>query len=56
MDRAAEQHVLSSDFVLYRPDGTSITVGEVLADPEKWHQARFADPLEPEYRDDKRIA
>lgn len=54
--RAAEKRVLSSDFVLHRPDGGSITVGEILADPEKWHQARFADPLEPEYRDDKRIA
>lgn len=21
-----------------------------------WHQARFADPLEPDYRDDKRVA
>ncbi len=56
LHRAVEHRVLSSDFVLYRPDGASITVGEILADPEKWHQARFADPLEPEYRDDKRIA
>jgi hypothetical protein len=56
LDQAAERHVLSSDFVLYRPDGSSITVGEILADPQKWHQARFADPLEPEYRDDKRVA
>ena len=56
LDRAAERHILSSDFVLYRPDGASITVGELLADPEKWHQARFADPLEPEYGDDNRIA
>ena len=56
LDRAAEHHILSGDFVLYRPGGASITVGEVLADPQRWHQARFADPLEPEYRDDKRIA
>ena len=56
LDRAAEHHILSADFVLYRPDGGSITVGEMLIDPEKWHQARFADPLEPDYRDDKRIA
>ena len=28
----------------------------MLTDPEKWHQARFADPLEPDYRHDKRIA
>ena len=54
--RAVEHHVLSSDFVLYRADGSTITVGEVLADADKWHQARFADPLEPDYRGDKRIA
>jgi hypothetical protein len=34
-DRAADHHILSSGFVLHRPDGTSITVGEVLTDPEK---------------------
>ena len=56
MHQAIEHHILSSDFVLYRPDGSSVTVGELLADPEKWHQARFADPLEPEYRNDSRIA
>ncbi len=54
--QATEHRFLSSDFVLYRPDGGSVTVGEILADPQKWHQARFADPLEPDYRDDKRIA
>ena len=55
-NRAAEHHVLTSDFVLHREDGSTITVGEILADADKWHQARFADPLEPDYRGDKRIA
>ena len=54
--RAVEQRVLTSDFVLHREDGSTITVGEILADADKWHQARFADPLEPDYRGDKRIA
>ena len=54
--RAVEHHVLTSDFVLHREDGSTITVGEILADADKWHQARFADPLEPDYRGDKRIA
>jgi len=56
MRQAIEHHVLSRAFVLYRSDGSSITVGEILADSEKWHQARFADPLEPKYRNDSRIA
>ena len=55
-NRAVEHRVLTSDFVLHREDGTTVTVGEVLSDAEKWHQARFADPLEPDYRNDKRIA
>lgn len=55
-DRAADRHILTGDFVLWRPDGSSVTVGELLAEPDRWHQARFCDPLEPDYRDDKRIA
>lgn len=54
--RAVEHQVLTGDFVLHREDGNTITVGEVLADVDRWHQARFADPLEPDYRGDKRIA
>ena len=56
LHRATEHRVLSSDFILYRADGSTITVGEVLADSDKWHECRFADPLEPDYRDDRRIA
>ena len=56
LQRAAQEHVLSSKFVLSLADGSSITVGEILADREKWHEARFADPLEPDYHDDKRVA
>jgi hypothetical protein len=33
-----------------------VTVGEVLDAKERWHGQRFADPLEPDYRNDRRIA
>jgi hypothetical protein len=54
--QAVEHGALTADFLLQRPDGSRVTVGEILADPEKWHEARFADPLEPDYRNDSRIA
>ena len=54
--QAVEEHILTADFILHRSDGSTITVGEVLADQDKWHHARFADPLEPNYRNDPRIA
>jgi hypothetical protein len=31
-------------------------VRQLLENPEQWHGARFADPLEPDYREDNRIA
>jgi hypothetical protein len=56
LHQATEHSVLTGEFVLYRADGSSVTVGKILSDPKKWHHARFADPLEPEYRNDSRIA
>jgi hypothetical protein len=48
--------VFGTEFQLRQAEGGTVTVGEILADPEKWYGARFADPLEPDYRDDARIA
>ncbi len=42
--------------MLYPEHGEPVTVGAVLDCPEKWHGRRFADPLEPTYRNDRRIA
>ncbi len=53
---AADQQMLLADFRLQRPDGKEVSVAEVLANPSKYHAARFRDPLEPEYRGDHRIA
>ena len=53
---AVEQRMLRSDFVLTSEDGEPVAVRELLAHPEVWHGRRFRDPLEPDYRDDERIA
>lgn len=53
---AIEGLTLSSDFVLTLQDGTEVTVGEMLAEPKKFHAERCRDPLEPDYRDDPRVA
>lgn len=52
--RASEHNVLMGDFMLTGSDGKAVSVGEVLDDPERWHNARFADPLEPDA--DRRVA
>ncbi len=46
---------LPDDFVLHGKDG-EVTVGELLADPESWNGAKFADPLEPDYHGGERLA
>ena len=54
--RACNHLLLTGDFPLEAPDGSTPTVGELLDNPARWHNHRFADPLEPDYRDDPRIA
>lgn len=54
LERATMQRTLMGDFPLITADGKSVTVGTVMDNPEKWHGARFADPLEPEV--DGRVA
>ena len=53
---AIVQNELYGDFQLMTPDSKVVTVAEVLADQDRFHEARFADPLEPEYANDNRIA
>lgn len=53
---AAARRVLLGDFELVTQEGETVTVAEILDAPVKWHLKRFADPLEPEYGDDPRIA
>lgn len=51
---ALHRGVMPSDFVLHRQGGGTVTVGELLKAPVDGQ--RFADPLEPDYGDDDRIA
>lgn len=55
--RAAADHCdLYGEFELVMANGKTITVAEVLADPDHFHGKRCADPLEPTYGNDRRIA
>ena len=54
--QAVERRMLMADFQLTCEDGSIVSVADVLADPKRYNGARFADPLEPDYRDDNRIA
>jgi len=50
------ESILPPDLVLYPHNGAPITAGEVFADGASWHGVRFADPFEPDYGKDDRIA
>lgn len=54
--RAVEQGRLLADFELHSEKHGAVTVGQVLDNPDRFHNTRFADPLEPEYGNDRRIA
>lgn len=55
--KAAEDGTeLPINLVLYPQDGGEVTVAEILANPDKWDGKRFADPIEPTYGNDSRIA
>ena len=53
---AVERRLLFADFVLNPSEGEPVTIAEILDDPARWHGKRFADPVEPDYRGDRRIA
>lgn len=50
---AVERQRLLGDFVLVARDGQRVTVAEVLDNRETWDGARFRDPLEPDYPDER---
>ncbi len=51
---AGDTRVLMGDFELVTPRGERVTVGEILDHADRWHDARFADPLDPDQ--DLRVA
>ena len=46
--RASEHLELTADFVLTTSDGYEISVRQILGDKYRWHETRFADPLDPD--------
>ena len=52
--RATMNHLLMGNWPLTTADGKSVTVGMIMDEPKKYHNSRFADPLEPDH--DKRVA
>jgi len=56
LTRAVNGMELLGDFVLYPEKGGKVSVATILLNPEKWDGQQFADPLEPDYQNDKRIA
>ena len=52
--RASEKRVLMGHFMLTSAEGESVSVGEILDAPDRWHNAQFADPLDPDT--DRRVA
>src|SRR5262249_21356076 len=56
LSEAVENRTLLADFEVQTDDGSIVTVRGILANRERYHQCRCADPIEPGYRDDPRIA
>ena len=54
LTRASEHAVLMGDFILAAADGVHVSVGDVLDHADRWHNTRFADPLDPDH--DRRVA
>jgi hypothetical protein len=53
---AVNDHILMPNFLLHPEKGDATTVAQILADPLPCHGRRFSDPLEPDYRGDRRAA
>lgn len=54
--QALDTQVLSSDFLLRTEGGDTVSVGELLNDSTRWNRVCLADPIEPDYHSDERIA
>ena len=54
LERAAFHQTLMGEFELTCADGQVVTVGQLLDNPHRWHNTRFADPLDPD--NDRRVA
>ncbi|RDD48002.1 hypothetical protein, partial [Aeromonas sp. ARM81] len=46
---------LYADYIIMMADGATVTVGEILDNPDKYHNKETKDPLEPEYNEHKTV-
>jgi hypothetical protein len=53
---AYEDRVLTNEFVIELEDRETVTVSQILANPDKFEGERCCDPIEPDYRGDSRVA
>lgn len=53
--RALAFKVLHGNFIITLHDNTEVTISEILASPEKFHNVTTKDPLEPEYDNYKNV-
>lgn len=53
---ASSSRMLLGSFELLAEYGTQVAVADLLSDRDRWHGTRFADFLEPDYQNDRRVA
>lgn len=53
LERALEHSVLCGDFHILLASGETVTVGDLMDDPRKYHAINCRDPLEPDYQNGK---
>jgi RecA-family ATPase len=51
-----ECRVLPPDLILHLHEGDEVSVADLLRDRQKWNGKQMADPIEPDYGNDDRIA
>ncbi|MBK5938124.1 hypothetical protein [Halochromatium roseum] len=56
IERRIETGELTPADRLLGEHGREVRVSELIANPASYHNTRFADPLEPDYRADRRVA
>lgn len=54
LQRASQHYVLMGDYELLCADGSTVTVSQLLDNPQLYHATHYADPLDPD--DDWRVA
>lgn len=56
VDRVRETQTLGRDSLVHLDNGKTVTVDDILRDPQEYHKATCADPFEPDYHGGHNIA